>query len=278
VSRVSIQLITWRHQAYLAEAIDGVLAQDFEDWELIIGEDGSDDRTLDIARDYESRHKDRIRVLTHDHPADKGKTMYLRSLSECRAEYVACLDGDDVWCSPDKLSRQINVLDQQPELSACVHNMKVIKNGRETGVIGGKRERRYFEKDIIRGVHLSRSSAMFRGQLERDFPASYSDPRLFNGDVLHFLLAARRGPIAYLPDALGAYRLHDSSDWNSRDQTTRIELNTGTRQVILEAFPGDYDQEIRRYENLHSAMLIPLYVLRGRFGSALDSLKRCFRI
>ena len=120
--RVSIHCITYQQEAYVAQAIDGVLAQDFHDWELVIADDGSSDRTLAIAREYEHRHPRRIRVLSQVNQNDTGKRNYLRGLAECQGEFIAGLDGDDLWSSPTKLRRQVELMESRPEVSACFHD------------------------------------------------------------------------------------------------------------------------------------------------------------
>ncbi|UXN72360.1 glycosyltransferase [Devosia sp. A8/3-2] len=70
--RVSAIIIVYNGARYLAEAIDSVVAQSFPDWELIIADDGSSDRSLEIARDYAARHPGRIRAIAHADEANHG--------------------------------------------------------------------------------------------------------------------------------------------------------------------------------------------------------------
>jgi hypothetical protein len=95
---------TYNHAAFVGEAIDSVLAQTFEDWELIVVDDGSTDETLDVVR----RHKDpRIRVLAREHGGLPGLgAAYRAALEVSTAPLLAVLEGDDTW-PPDKLARQI---------------------------------------------------------------------------------------------------------------------------------------------------------------------------
>ena len=270
--RVSIHCITYQQEDYVGQAIDGVLAQDYDDWELVIADDGSADRTLEIAREYEDRHPRRIRVLSQDNENDTGKRNYLRALAECRGEFIAGLDGDDLWTSPAKLRRQVELMESRPEVSACFHDMTLLRDGTTRGSIGPASLREYRDHDLIRGVHLSRSSALFRSGLVETFPDGYLDPRLQNGDVLHFLLWSRRGPLVYLPEILGTYRLHGASFWSSHRKAQQIEINMSSRQVFREIFPGDYDSQIRRYLIFHAVILSALHLLQGRPLHSLQAL------
>jgi glycosyltransferase involved in cell wall biosynthesis len=130
--QVSGIIIVLNGEDYIAEAIDSVLAQDFDDWELLIVDDGSTDRTSDIARSYVDAHPQRIRLLRH---ADKGNhgmsaTRNL-GITEARGEYVAFLDADDVWL-PTKLSEQVQLLDSHPT-AALVYGCTLIWNEWDSG-------------------------------------------------------------------------------------------------------------------------------------------------
>ena len=274
--RISVHLTTFEHEAYLAEAIEGVLAQDLDDWELVIGEDGSPDRTLEIAREYARRDPERVRVLTHPHPADRGRRMYARSLEACTGELVASLDGDDVWTDPSKLRRQVALLEARPEVSATVHALAVLRQDRpgspRRGRVGGSAPRDYHPRDFIRGVHLPHSSLLFRRALVGTLAPWWHEERLHNPDVAHLLLLAQHGPIAYVPDVHGDYRVHRHSHWSSLPKTEQIERNMESRRVLREAFPGRFEAEIRRYLRRHAAMLVVLHLARGRLERARELL------
>ena len=112
---VSGILIFLNAEAFLAEAIESVLAQTYQGWELLLVDDGSTDRSTSIARGYAQRHPGRIVYLEHDGHVNRGKSTS-RNLGIRRAhgEYVAFLDADDVWL-PSKLARQVATLSRYPE-------------------------------------------------------------------------------------------------------------------------------------------------------------------
>ena len=273
---VSIHCITYRHERFLGEAIDSVLAQDHDDWELVIAEDGSDDGTLAVARDYERRHPDRIRVLAYRHRGDIGKVTFADSFTHCRGDYIANIDGDDLWTDPGKLRRQIEILESAPELAGTFHDMALLREGRVRGSLGPRRSRRFDELDMVRGVHLSRSSAMFRGGLVDELPVDYFDERLHNGDMLEFLLFARCGPLAFDPTIAGAYRQHGNNLWSGRSKADQMELNMGSRRVFRAMFPGDYDLEIDRYLRLRAPALAGLHLMGLRPVAAARALVELF--
>lgn len=102
--------------AFLGEAIDSVLAQTYDLWELLLVDDGSGDGSLAIAASYAARDE-RIRLLRHPdasrpHGASASRNL---ALAQAKGELVAFLDGDDVWL-PDNLASQTAALCAAPEV------------------------------------------------------------------------------------------------------------------------------------------------------------------
>jgi glycosyltransferase involved in cell wall biosynthesis len=112
---VSVVLIFLNEEKFLGEAIESVLAQSYRDWELLLVDDGSSDRSTEIAQSFAARHPDRIRFLEHPGHANRGVSAS-RNLgcAQARGRLIAPLDGDDVWL-PEKLEQQVALLDANPE-------------------------------------------------------------------------------------------------------------------------------------------------------------------
>jgi glycosyltransferase involved in cell wall biosynthesis len=112
---VSGVLIFLNAEAFLEEAIESVLVQTWNDWELLLVDDGSTDRSTSIARRYAELQDERIIYLEHHGHMNRGKsTSRNLGLQRARGEYVAFLDADDVWL-PAKLARQTATLSRHPE-------------------------------------------------------------------------------------------------------------------------------------------------------------------
>ena len=103
---VSVVIPAYNRERYLADAVDSVLAQTFTDFELLIVDDGSRDRTVEIAKSYRDP---RIRLVRHER--NRGVAAARNTgVAEARGAYVAFLDSDDV-AYPDRLARQVAFLD-----------------------------------------------------------------------------------------------------------------------------------------------------------------------
>ena len=108
---VTIGLPFFNAESTLADAIRSVFAQTVQDWELLLVDDGSSDRSLEIARSVEDR---RVRVLSDGH--NRGLGTRLNQIAQsARGGYLARLDADDLL-HPERIARQVAVLDSQPQV------------------------------------------------------------------------------------------------------------------------------------------------------------------
>ena len=99
---------------FFLEAIASVLAQSYQDWELLLVDDGSSDGSERLAASLESLHPGRVRCFRHDGGVTRGMSASRNlGLSHARGEYVAFLDADDVWF-PGKLQEQTTLLAAHP--------------------------------------------------------------------------------------------------------------------------------------------------------------------
>ncbi len=112
---VSCIIIFLNEERFLEEAIRSVFAQTYPHWELMLVDDGSTDGSSAVARRYATEHPDRVRYLEHPGHENRGMSASRNlGFSETRGEYVALLDGDDVWL-PHKLIDQVSILSEHPE-------------------------------------------------------------------------------------------------------------------------------------------------------------------
>jgi glycosyltransferase involved in cell wall biosynthesis len=113
-SVVSVVMTVLDGEQFIDEAIQSVFDQTYPNWELLIVDDGSTDRSTAIVRDLASRQRERVRYLEHPGHANRG-TSASRNLgmAQARGDYIAFLDADDVYL-PDRLARHVALLDADP--------------------------------------------------------------------------------------------------------------------------------------------------------------------
>ena len=111
---VSVIMIFLNEERFIRDAIESVLAQTYPAWELLLVDDGSNDGSTAIALDYARRYLGKIRYLQHEGHQNRGMSASRNlGLSVARGEYIAFLDGDDVYL-PEKLARQVPLLERYP--------------------------------------------------------------------------------------------------------------------------------------------------------------------
>lgn len=222
--RVSVSLLTYNHERYIAQAIESVLAQRGVEFELVVSEDHSTDGTRAIVEEYAARHPDRMRVLPS--PRNVGMTRaFARGIEAARGAYVALLDGDDYWTSPHKLRIQADFLDAHPECAICFHNATVVyeDGSTEPHPFHTNEPGRYFSRPVPKPVStladvapanfMQTCSVMFRRGLFGEFPAWYAD--LAVADWPLHVLNAEHGDIGYIDANMAVYRVHGGGVWTA---------------------------------------------------------------
>lgn len=112
---VSCIIIFLNEERFLEEAIASVLAQTYENWELLLVDDGSTDKSSEIAKTYVKKYPEKIIYLDHENHENRGMSASRNlGVSNAKGKYISYLDGDDVWL-PNKLERQLEILKSQPE-------------------------------------------------------------------------------------------------------------------------------------------------------------------
>ena len=195
--------------AYIAQAIESVLAQSFRDWELLIVDDGSSDGTLSIARQFADKHPERIRVFVQpNRGASAARNVAIRS---AKGTHIAFLDSDDLW-TPDKLALQTHA-SNDPGVAFTYTGYDLI--GESGELIRQVMPDPSFQGDIYRRLWLEENEIIGATMLIRKsllFEVGLFDERLRGAENLDLRLRlARRGPVTFLSRALYRYRKHSAS-------------------------------------------------------------------
>ncbi len=112
---VTVITIFFNTEKFIEEAIKSVFAQTYDNWELLLVDDGSTDRSTEIALQYVQEYPEKVRYLEHDGHQNRGMSATRNlGISNAKGEYIALLDSDDVWL-PHKLEQQIAIMDSFPE-------------------------------------------------------------------------------------------------------------------------------------------------------------------
>jgi glycosyltransferase involved in cell wall biosynthesis len=204
--KVSVCMITYNHENYIAQAIESVLMQKttFE-YEILIGEDCSTDSTRDIVFDYQERYPEIIKTIFHKSNVGPQNN-FSQTLKACTGQYIAILEGDDYWLSPDKLQNQADILDIRADISFCFHNNLIIDENDMDSVHFSNTNQSVITtiEDIIDCWYVMTCSIMFRSSFLNDLPPWFFNFK--NGDYILQLLLSTRGPVYYIDEIMGVYR------------------------------------------------------------------------
>lgn len=149
--KFSIITTTYKHEQFIAETIDSILAQSFSDWELMIGDDSPDDATWNIIEQYTRKYPEQIRAWHHAPNRGIVENMnFLMSQVSPDSQYISFLEGDDRY-TPDCLEQKINIFQKYPEVALVYSDMDFIDregNISLSGLLRSQKTRLYRDESI----------------------------------------------------------------------------------------------------------------------------------
>jgi glycosyltransferase involved in cell wall biosynthesis len=244
---VTVVMTTYNHQRYIEQAVESALSQETAfDYEIVIIEDCSTDRTRELVVELQRRHPDRIRLVLPDTNCNDSRN-FARTIETSTSRYIACLEGDDYWTSPRKLQRQVDFLEAHPECAACFHNvLQVWDDGRWPPKNHNAPDQKRFStiEDVLEENFIATPSLMFRQAVFPKFPEWYFRQPI--GDWPLQMLSAEHGAIGYLDETMAVYRLHPNGLWNRRSRRDQLQTVINFYVDMNRNLHFKYDSAIRR--------------------------------
>jgi glycosyltransferase involved in cell wall biosynthesis len=254
--KVTISVICWtyNHDRYIASCLDSIIVQetDFR-VEVVIHDDASTDNTRAILRRYRELYPCLIKLLLpEENQYRQGKDFVGRLLSETTGRYLAICDGDDYWCDPRKLDKQLKDLQKHTRAYLCAHNSFILD-----GDCFIKHEWRWniFKKQYTCFDYLQESyfhtTSILMLRPER-FPAWLSE--VLQGDYTIVLASASpcRPEIRFLPEYMSVYRKHSngvSSSPKNRDPRNSYKSHLRIVQGLQEIWPTEWQKLLHHKES-----------------------------
>ena len=240
---VSAKMITYNHEPYIAQAIEGVLIQETDfPIELVIGEDCSTDRTREIVMEYQKKYPDLIRVLISEENVGATKNV-LRTERACRGKYVAFCDGDDYWHHPKKLQMQVDYLEAHPECGLVHSDYAVVdQHGEPTTESTDTRYKRHrnpsadsFSTMLILGNGVGTCTACARRELLVKVTSEEEllllDPTTMIGDLPRWLGLAAHSRVHHMDEVLATYRLGSGTTSNPISLEAKWEFQRSSASI-----------------------------------------------
>jgi glycosyltransferase involved in cell wall biosynthesis len=207
--RVSVLVPSFNHGRFLRACLEAVGAQTFRDWEIVLVDDGSADDSMEIAREFES---ERIRVFENESNVGTYGTQR-RALAQARGDLIAILNSDDLW-RPDKLERQVELLDRHPEASLCYTlGWTVDEEDRETRDEDVHADWPTDELQEILPLLLYENRVLASSVLFRREGLRFETSCRYSGDWVALLERSLAAPAACAAERLTLWRQHGSNTY-----------------------------------------------------------------
>jgi len=264
---VSVKMITYNHEPFIAQAIEGVVKQETKyPFELNIGEDCSTDGTMGIILEYQKKYPDIIRIITSDQRVGMMKNSY-RTANSCRGKYIAFCEGDDYWTDRYKLQKQLDFLENNQDCG-MVHGGAgelIQSSGKfySSARVGGKQipSGYIYEQLLVNNFILTLTIVVRKSVYQNAITKlDMVNKKWRMGDYPFCLEIAKHHKVHYFNDTFGVYRRLPNSAANSTDIHRRFlfEKNSfeirfyfikeyGITQKTIETINKQYNEMISKY-------------------------------
>ena len=222
---VSVSCTSFNHGEYIRRCIEGFLMQktNFE-FEILIHDDASTDNTQEIIKEFWAKYPDRVKpILQTENQYSKGERgMMLRfNFPRARGKYIAICEGDDYWSDPEKLQKQVDFLEQNPDYVLCFHDVHVLlSSGELKSDFITKIPEDYQDLATLAkvGNYIHTPSVIFRNQVQ-NMPAYAL--KATTGDYFLYCYLGQFGKFKHLNESMAVYR-YGVGVWSQNDEFTRL--------------------------------------------------------
>jgi len=216
---VSICCITYNHEKFIAECIEGFLMQKTTfPIEILIFDDASNDGTQVTVQKYASKD---IRIKTFLQTENQWSQQKYGLIDwlfpHAQGKYIALCEGDDYWTDPLKLQKQVDFLEANEDYVLCFHNVKININEKlEQDNITKKVNETTTILDLACGNYIHTPSCVFRNNIKSIQLTNFN--KITAGDYYLHMLNARCGKIKKLNDTMAVYRVHQGGIHSNKPQ------------------------------------------------------------
>ena len=221
--KVSIMLITYNHEKYIAQALESVLMQETEyDYEINVIEDCSTDKTQEVVARYVEKYPGIVKPYFNAKNIGYKVTQKntFRGLQTLTGDYFAILEGDDYWSSPHRLQTQVAFLEAHPDFAICAGNtVKIYEDGsREPHRYNywGPQDDASLEDVIRLNPAFHNAGVLFRNVYRGSFPQYFASKR--SCDIFFMIAHAQYGKVRHIDEDVAVYRAHGGGRFSTRSK------------------------------------------------------------
>ncbi len=236
---VSVRCITYNHEPYIAQALDGFLMQKTNfPFEVIVHDDASPDKTADIIREYEAKFPKIIKPIYETenqyskHDGSLGRIMD----AACKGKYIALCEGDDYWIDENKLQLQVDFLEGNSEYGMCYSKAKILQNNTfiDKEIPNLINDCTVRTESIIRGggMYVPSPSIVYRKSIKNIYPDFCNN--CWVGDYPLQLFFALKSKIYFFSSTFVVYRQNSIGSWSSRiNASSFFEKRKGIESELI---------------------------------------------
>ena len=239
---VTIQCLTYNHEPYIRQCLEGFVMQQTDFcFEVIVHDDASTDGTANIIREYAEKYPNIIKpILERENQWSKKDGSLERIMNEhTHGKYVAFCEGDDYWIDPYKLQKQVDFLETHSGYSMCFHKVAILCYIQSTSAWNQFTilDKDYNADEILKKWIVPTCSIVMKREV-LNYPIKHIENKL-NGDIFIVLSSATMGKVRGFSQIMGVYRVSESGvTYNgclNRDRILKYPLHI---ECIRENFPS----------------------------------------
>lgn len=252
-------MITYNHEKYIRQAIEGVLAQETHyPYELNIFNDASTDKTDEVIREVIHQHPRGKWINYMVHEKNIGQSAnYIWSIKNCSGKYIAICEGDDYWIDRQKLQKQVDILEQNPAYSFCFHQaLRIDTVNNQYSIYPVSNWKSFDAGRFFSMTTIPMASVVFRNTFDLHFVNTHMQqdfPLLCN------LLS--HGNACFLQEVMSVFRVHASSfsyNRNAFSYMTKM-INDIGEGAKTPAYSKDVRRHIAGVYMVHVIRMLDLY-------------------
>lgn len=216
--RVSVCCITYKQEQYISQAIDSFLMQKTTfPFEIIIGEDCGGDDTRYILAKYQAQYPNIIKIITSENNVGANANL-LRVINAAVGDFIAVCEGDDYWCSAEKLQIQYNLMVQHPDVTLSYHSAYVLTEDNQTlGYVKPNSKHRVDDVISTKGMFAPTASYVFKRNIINVLPSWFVEAPI--GDYFIEIYSLKMGVGLYIDSPMCVYRTMANNSWSSKIHT-----------------------------------------------------------
>lgn len=241
---VSVLVQTYQHAQYIGECLESILSQKTNfSFEILLGEDSSNDGTREICIRYANKYPDRIKLFLHERENNfsingrpSGRFNFTYNLLSAQGKYIALCEGDDYWTDPNKLQKQVVFLENNPEYVLSCHPVRYWNEEEQLfkypDMAFDKEYDTYTVGDLLKGNFITTCSVVFRNDFE--LPSWFTQLPVGDWPLYIILCGFSKGKIHHLSQYMATYRIHAGGIFSLDSKINQVKRLIDTCDILLE--------------------------------------------